>query len=102
MVIEILYDDAQVTQICPLVDFGAQFLGAHQIFLSPIQICLYGRHVFMGYLYDEEKTIGYVSNQNAETLDTWIDSDGWLHSGDIGKIEVSIITASSQQFHLNF
>ena len=69
-----------------------QFLGAHQSFLSPIQICLYGRHVFMGYLKDKEKTIGYLSNQNTKTMDAWIDSDGWLHSGDIGKIEVSIIT----------
>ena len=65
-------------------------VGVHQS-LSPIQICLYGRHVFMGYLYDKEKTIGYLSNNNTETLDTWIDSHGWLHSGDIGKIEVSII-----------
>ena len=53
-----------------------------------MQICLYGRHVFMGYLNDEEKTLGYLKN---ETLDTWIDSDGWLHSGDIGEIKVGII-----------
>ena len=59
-------------------------------FLSSIQICLYGRHVFMGYLYDKEKTIGSFSNNNTETVDTWIDSDGWLHSGDIGRIEVGI------------
>lgn len=34
-----------------------------------------GRHIFMGYLHEEAKT--------AEAKD----EDGWLHSGDIGKID---------------
>jgi long-chain acyl-CoA synthetase len=39
------------------------------------EVCCRGGHVFAGYLNDPEKT--------AET----IDSDGWLHSGDIGEID---------------
>ena len=39
------------------------------------QVCLRGRHVFMGYLKNEEKT--------HETMD----EEGWLHSGDIGKLD---------------
>jgi long-chain-fatty-acid--CoA ligase ACSBG len=39
------------------------------------EICTSGRHVMMGYLNNPEKT--------AET----IDANGWLHSGDIGKLD---------------
>lgn len=42
---------------------------------GPGEIMMRGRHVFMGYLNDE-----------AKTKDT-IDEEGWLHSGDIGRVD---------------
>lgn len=39
------------------------------------EICLYGRNIFMGYLSKP--------NQTNEA----IDANGWLHSGDVGKID---------------
>ncbi|XP_031204047.1 long-chain-fatty-acid--CoA ligase ACSBG2 isoform X2 [Mastomys coucha] len=39
------------------------------------EVCMWGRHVFMGYLNKEDATL--------EALD----EDGWLHSGDIGRLD---------------
>ncbi|XP_021005737.1 long-chain-fatty-acid--CoA ligase ACSBG2 isoform X2 [Mus caroli] len=39
------------------------------------EVCMWGRHVFMGYLNKEEATL--------EALD----ENGWLHSGDIGRLD---------------
>ena len=39
------------------------------------EVCMLGRHVFMGYLNNEEKT------------NEALDAEGYLHSGDIGKLD---------------
>lgn len=49
--------------------------GAEMKIAEDGEVCMRGRHVFKGYLKDAEAT------KNA------IDSDGWLHSGDIGVID---------------
>lgn len=37
------------------------------------EVCMFGRHVFMGYLNMQDKT------------ESEVDEHGWLHTGDLGK-----------------
>ncbi|XP_073910522.1 long-chain-fatty-acid--CoA ligase ACSBG2 [Castor canadensis] len=39
------------------------------------EVCVWGRHVFMGYLEREEATVEVI------------DEEGWLHSGDLGRMD---------------
>lgn len=39
------------------------------------EICIWGRHVFMGYLEMEDVTMEVI------------DDEGWLHTGDLGHID---------------
>ncbi|XP_076178092.1 acyl-CoA synthetase bubblegum family member 1 isoform X2 [Ptiloglossa arizonensis] len=65
---------------CRLSSVGKSIFGAQTKFDNPDsngegEICMRGRHIFMGYLNDPEKT--------AESLKV----DGWLFSGDLGKTD---------------
>lgn len=70
--------------LCTMSSFGLETIGMtlpgmKTKILNPEdgqgEICMNGRHLFMGYLDDREKT------------DETIDSEGWLHSGDLGRID---------------
>jgi long-subunit acyl-CoA synthetase (AMP-forming) len=54
---------------------GPVLLGAEMDIADDGEVLMRGRHVFRGYFKNEAAT--------AET----IDSDGWLHSGDVGQID---------------
>ena len=54
-----------------------------------LQLCIKGRHVFMGYLNNEEKS--------KESLD----ETGWLHTGDIGKIDKVGTAKYEKSFHFH-
>ena len=55
------------------ISFPASILSWLTIYC--VQVLCRGRHVFMGYLGMEEKTKDVI------------DDEGWLHSGDIGRLD---------------
>ena len=68
--------------VCALMDLHfdmrtilTQVVNSKSYYVAVIQICFYGRHVFMGNIGNKPKT--------EET----IDSGGWLHTGDIGNFD---------------
>ncbi|KAL4238196.1 hypothetical protein ACF0H5_002908 [Mactra antiquata] len=63
---------------CRLTSVGKEMASLKTKFDNPDadgngEICYWGRHIFMGYLNQPEKTEEAIA------------SDGWLHSGDIGR-----------------
>jgi len=52
------------------------------------EVCMSGRHIFMGYLNEKEKT------EEAK------DKNGWLHSGDLGKFDSNgILSITGKYFY---
>jgi long-chain-fatty-acid--CoA ligase ACSBG len=63
-----------------LYSVGTTFPGAYMMLHNVDkdgngEICMWGRHVFMGYLRDEQNTMATVTK------------DGYLHTGDVGKVD---------------
>ena len=56
---------------------GYECPGTETLLDTKGEICMRGRHVMMGYMYDADKT------RQA------IDSEGLLHSGDVGSIDTN-------------
>ncbi len=61
------------------IGFCGRPMQGTQTMIAPAtnELCYRGRHIFMGYMYMEDKT--------AET----IDADGWLHSGDVSEFDTN-------------
>nr|XP_023500330.1 long-chain-fatty-acid--CoA ligase ACSBG2 isoform X3 [Equus caballus] len=68
------YDNYRVLS-CGKIMSGCKNMLYQQSKDSTGEICMWGRHVFMGYLEKEEATL--------EVLD----EEGWLHTGDLGHMD---------------
>uniref|UniRef100_A0A8D2DRH0 long-chain-fatty-acid--CoA ligase n=1 Tax=Sciurus vulgaris TaxID=55149 RepID=A0A8D2DRH0_SCIVU len=60
---------------CGRIVSGCENMLAQQNKDGTGEVCMWGRHIFMGYLDREDETLAAI------------DEEGWLHSGDLGRMD---------------
>jgi long-chain-fatty-acid--CoA ligase ACSBG len=75
--------DTGAKKECPRAQDFFQPTGAEQG-----EICFRGRHIMLGYLANPDMGEAHVAELEQKTREA-IDDDGWLHSGDMGCMDVN-------------